>query len=313
MIVKYGDDFFRLVDSGGISAVNHTVAHPDKGLDECLIEINRCRQWVEANSARAILAERVADIREAKSQRKVAVIMGLQNARAIEDSLGFLDILHDLGVRVMQLTYQRQNFVGSGCGERSDGGLTLFGLDVVKRMNEIGMVIDLSHCGIKTTADAIRASDDPVICSHSHPYALTQHIRNKSDDLIRAMADKGGVLGITIFSPISYLVPGERPSIVDLVTHIDYVANLVGIDHVGIGTDTDESVTREKWAASRDQYPEIFGHWSYDDRRAEGFSSDACFPEITKALVAQGYSDGDVAKVLGGNSMRVLEHVWDRM
>ena len=110
----------------------------------------------------------------------------------------------------------------------------------------------------------------------------------------------------SIFSPISFLAPGKRPTILDLVTHIDYIVNLVGIDHVGFGSDTDERVTSEKWNGARGQFPEIYGDWSYENRRVEGYTSDACVPEITKALVLRGYSEADIHKILGGNLMRVF-------
>jgi len=322
MIIKFEKGFFERAKAGGVTAVNHTVTNVEMGFSAGALAVNECRRWIEANADRAVLATSVGHIEGAKAEGKVAVILGPQNAKIIEENLGYLDIFYDLGLRIMQLTYQHRNFVGNGCGERSDGGLSNFGLDVVNRMNELGIVIDLSHCGWKTTADAIEASDDPVICSHSHPYALTPHPRNKSDDLIRALADKGGVIGISSFAPICALVPGQGPSIPDVITHIDYVANLVGIDHVGLGSDINERSTPESRARSQDLYPElryiypldVGGGRSFDVEQchAEGLSSIESFPEITKLLVARGYCDADILKVLGGNFLRLFEQVWDR-
>lgn len=317
IVIKYEEEFFERCEEGGVSSVNHTVTSPGNGFVESILEVNECRRWLEANAEKGALALSADDIRVAKDRNRVAVILGPQDASLIEDELAYLEIFYDLGVRIVQLTYQTRNLLGDGCGEKNDGGLTLLGYDVVKHMNELGMLVDLSHCGWQTSADAIEASSAPVVFSHSNPYAITPHVRNKSDDLIRALADKGGVMGITTFTPITSVEPGKRPSVVDVVTHIDYVADLVGIDHVGVGFDLNENMTRESTARLRAKHPELYyytdgsGSFDYEEVHTEGLSSVACFPELTRALIARGYSDADIVKILGGNFLRVFEQVWD--
>jgi membrane dipeptidase len=318
IVIKY-DGFLDRAQAGGVTAANHTVTFPVKGFAESALDIGECRRWIRENSDRAILATSTDDIRRAKAEGKVAVILGPQDAYLIENNLGYLDLLYDLGLRILQLTYQRRNLLGDGCGERADGGLSHYGHQVVERMNERGMVVDLSHCGWKTSADAIEASKAPVIFSHSHPHRLTPHIRNKSDELIRAMADKGGVIGISNYSPIASLESGKRPNVLDMVTHIDYVVNLVGIDHVGLGLDIDEHLTPDSPLRHQPPaFPELRRYWggggafSYDEIWAEGLGSLDRFPEVTRALVSRGYSDADITKILGGNFMRVFKQVWDR-
>lgn len=318
IVVKQEGYFFERACQGGVTAVNHTVSRPKKGFLESLLQINECRRWIATNRDRAILPLRSDDILRAKAEGKVAIIFGPQDASLLEDNLTYLDVFYDLGVRILEVTYQNRNLLGDGCGETHDGGLTRYGLEVVKRMNELGIVVDLSHCGWKTSAGTIEASRDPVLFTHSHPYSVTPHVRNKSDDLLRALAAKGGVIGITGFSPIASVISGKRPSVVDLVTHVDYVVNLVGIDHVGIGLDINENMTRESSTRLRELHPELYryfgggGTFGYDDTRAEGLDSIACFPELTRALVVRGYSEQDILKILGGNFLRVFRQVWDR-
>lgn len=318
IVIDY-DGFLERAKVGGVTAANHTVTFPVKGFTESVLDVNKCRSWIKDNADRAILATSVDDIHRAKAEGKVAVILGPQDAYLLESNLDYLDIFYDLGMRILQLTYQRRNLLGDGCGERADGGLSHYGHQVVERMNELGMVVDLSHSGWKTSADAIEASRDPVIFSHSHPHSLTPHIRNKSDDLIRAMADKGGVIGISNYSPIASLESGKRPNVLDMITHVDYVVDLVGIDHVGLGLDIDEHLTPDSPLRHQPPaFPELRRYWggggsfSYDEIWAEGLGTIERFPEVTRALVSRGYSDSDIMKILGGNFMRVFEQVWGR-
>jgi membrane dipeptidase len=330
IVMKPEESFFERAQVGGVTGFNHTVTGVADGLRKGIVSVNESRQWIKANAHRAVLATRVADIRKAKAEGTVAIIFGPQNADIVEDNLAYLEIFYDLGIRIMQLTYQTQNRLGRGCGEANDGGLSRFGFDVVRSMNKLGMVIDLSHCGSKTTLDAIEASDDPVIVSHANCYALRPHPRNKGDDVIRALAEKGGVIGATAFAPLAAPAVRQRPSIRDIVTHIDRMVGLVGIDHVGFSTDINERATPASRAKGKKTRPEIYyfypldegGGWFYDNAltgepgeddqvKPPDFQSIRAFPELTKVLVSRGYSDSDILKILGGNFMRVFERVWD--
>lgn len=298
--------------AGGVTATNHTVTHPASGTVDALREINAYRRWIDANSDDVLLGTSVADIRAAKATDREAIIFGPQNTDFLGTNLDLLGTFYDVGVRVMQLTYQRQNAVGSGCGERRDAGLSTFGRELVAAMDEMGVVVDLSHCGAVTAADAIATSRNPVIFSHAHPAAIAPHIRAKDDDLLRALAASGGVIGVTALSAFLYepASPKERPGLPNLVRHVRYLVDLIGIDHVSIGLDFDETITYEKWEADHQRWPELQPGWSFEERRCRDLTSAAQVGNVTRALVADGFTDEEIQKVLGLNLLRVFGQVW---
>jgi membrane dipeptidase len=312
LTLKQDEKHFAEARAGGVTATNHTVIWPDRDLPTALREINSCRRWIDANPEHVLLATTVADIHTAKASGREAIIFGPQNTEMIGTDLSLLGTFYDLGVRVLQLTYQRQNWVGAGCGERRDGGLTRFGRDLVREMNALGIVVDVSHGGAVTARDAIEFSTTPVIFSHAHPAAVSPHTRAVDDDLIRAMADQGGVIGMTALSGFLYDPerPRERPSLKMLVRHIEHIANLVGIDHVGIALDFEETNTPEHYEAARRANPELNTGWSWDDKRIHNLTEVGDFPNVTAALVAAGFSDADIKKILGENYLRVFNSVW---
>ncbi|WP_033296333.1 dipeptidase [Amycolatopsis jejuensis] len=310
-VVKAEPGHIDRARTGGITATNHTVTHPNADLPQALREINEYRRWIEANPADVLLATKPEHIHEAKKTNREAVIFGPQNTEFLGTDVATVDTVYDLGIRVMQLTYQRQNWVAGGCGEQRDGGLTGFGREVVSRMDELGIVVDLSHCGHTTGFDAIAASRNPVIFSHAHPYRLAPHIRAKQDDLLRALAEGGGVIGITALSTFLYDPDNldERPGLGSFVAHLQYLIDLIGIDHVGIGLDFDETINRETWMESAKAWPELY-KWNFDDRRARELTNSAEAGNITRALVAAGFTDDQIRKILGENFLRVFEQVW---
>jgi len=314
-VVKLEQAHIERARSGGVTATNHTVMHPLSDLTESLSEIAVCRRWIDANPAGVLLATSTADIIEAKRSGREAIILGPQNVEFIGTNLKLLGTTYDLGVRILQLTYQRQNMVGSGCGERRDAGLTHFGRTLVREMNALGIVVDISHCGPVTGRDAIEVSTTPVIVSHGHPSRVAPHARAKDDDLLRALAENGGVIGPTALSMFNYVPEdrGRRPGLADFARHLGYLIELIGIDHVSIGLDFDETNTPEKYAADQAAFPEIYTQtspYSWDERRIHGLTHAGETPAVTRALVWLGLSDEDVHKVLGGNLMRVFSEVW---
>jgi membrane dipeptidase len=271
-VVKQEPSHIERARAGGVTATNHTVTRPMSDLPTALAEINSCRRWIDENAADILLATTVADIEAAKRSNREAIIFGPQNTEFIGTDLDILGTAYDLGVRILQLTYQRQNWVASGCGERRDGGLTMFGREFVREMNSLGIVVDVSHCGQTTGADAIEWSTTPVVVSHGHPGRIGPHARAKDDDLLRALAANGGVIGLTAISMFLYdpASPGVRPGLHDLARHFEYVIELIGIDHVGIGLDFDETNTPEKYARDQAAHPEIYTNtaaFGWDDKR----------------------------------------------
>jgi len=217
-----------------------------------------------------------------------------------------VDIAYDLGIRCMLLTFNTRNFLGDGCGERTDSGLSHLGLDVVERMNKVGMLIDLSHCGVKTTMDAIEASKDPVLINHAGARALYPNMmRLKTDEQIHALAEKGGVIGTSAIP--NQLSNAKRQGIHDLLNHVDYVVKLVGVDHVAIGLDIhfDDHVAfhRKLQTIMKGTGQQLNAEYM------EGLVNPEEWPNITRGLVSRGYSDQEIEKIIGGNALGIIERV----
>ncbi len=310
VVIRFDDRQLAEVKTGGITASNHTVTDPGRGIKSGLKQIVKCLQWIESNADRVMLILKADDILRAKREGKYGVILGPQDTDIIEDDLDLVDAFWGLGIRIMQLTYQAKNLVGCGCGAEKDEGLSAFGKQVVDRMNEMGMVIDLSHVGPVTTMEAIERSSRPALFTHTHAKALAGHPRCKTDDLIKLLAARGGVMGITAYSPIFAVEDGQRPTVEDVVDHVIYVADLVGIDHVAIGLDHDETSTPERFAAFRAAHPELTRGFTWEARRAKGIERLSMMPNVTSCLVARGFSDEDIKKVLGLNFLRVFRDNW---
>jgi membrane dipeptidase len=307
-IVKYENEHFEYARMGGVTASNHTIRSDT--FRQAVDDIAKCYSWIEKNSDKGVVAESVEDIERAKKEGKTSIIFGPQNSTLVENDLNLLTIIHKLGVRIIQLTYQHRNLVGDGCGERTSCGLSSFGVDMVKKMNESHMVMDLSHCGARTVSDAMEFSNDPVIFSHTNPYSLCKlPSRAKTDEQIKALAEKGGVMGLTAYSPLCK-TREVRPTLEDYLNHIDYVVNLVGADYVGTGLDLDETSSPESFERFRGRFPEISENWTWEERNTDGLTRIDLFPNITKGLVVRGYSDQEIQKILGGNFLRVFKRVW---
>jgi len=272
----------------------------------------------------------VSEIRKAKEDDEIAVLLGSQGSGFLGLDLDNLEFYHRLGMRIKQPTYQQRNQFGSGCGEKKDEGLSDLGLEWVRKMNDLGMVISLSHAGRRTSLDAIENSKDPVVFTHSNVRTLCKHVRNIDDDQIRACAEKGGVIGLT---PVAMFVSVDKEqgqlTIEDYLRHIDYIVNLVGINHVGLGMDLAEELyyTREKVLAKRSNLPSLTSP-SMTKIEDEFLSSTrdklpfaelymppwiqkmSDVPKITEALSKAGYSDQEIKKILGENFLRVFERVF---
>jgi membrane dipeptidase len=249
------------------------------------------------------------DIEKAKAAGKAGVILGLQNAehfRTVEDVNRF----HGLGLRCAQLTYNTQNRLGSGSTERVDGGVSDFGSEVIRRMNDVGMLVDVSHSGDRTTLDAIELSAKPIAVTHSNCRALFAHPRLKTDEAIRKLAAKGGVMGIT---GVRMFVRDRDPTTLEhIVDHIDHVVKIAGVEHVGIGSDADlhgyDDLPPEQLKVLRGLYKASYGFREKID--IDGFDHPRKMFDLTEALIRRRYSDAHIRGVLGGNFRRLLAQVW---
>lgn len=239
--------------------------------------------------------ESPADLAAVPAQGRIGIILGFQNASHFRTALD-VQAFYALGQRVSQLTYNSHNRLGSGGYEGSDRGLTRFGAEVVAEMNRVGMAIDVSHCGERTSREAIEASRHPVLVTHSNCRTLNPgHPRCKSDVVIRRMAASGGVMGITV---VRAFVGGSRPSLDDLLGHYDHVARLVGVEHVGLGSDVDVTALDAKTGKVRSFYA------------IRGLDPATRTYQIADGLLRRGYSPEAVELVLGGNFRRALAAIW---
>jgi membrane dipeptidase len=249
------------------------------------------------------------DLDHAKAQKKIAVIMGLQNADEFREAKD-VKAFYQLGLRCAQLTYNTQNLLGSGSTERVDGGVTDYGIEIIKAMNEVGMLIDVSHSGDRTTLDAIELSPRPIAITHSNCRALNNHPRLKTDEAITKLAAKGGVMGIT---GVRMFVKDKEPTTIeDIVDHIDHVVKRVGIEHVGIGSDSDlmgyDKMPADQLKQLRAAYK---ASYAFRDRiDTDGFDHPQKVYDLTAALIRRGYSDANIEAVLGGNFRRLLGSTW---
>lgn len=308
------------IRASGITAVNTTVGTVGNGeqLFERAVASIAGWQRAIAESPEDLLAVRTAaDVRTAKAGRRLGVILGFQDAAMLEGQLDRVDVFHDLGVKIIQLTYNRRNELGDGSIEPDNGGLTSFGREVVTRMNELGIMVDLSHCGHQTTDDGIRASSRPVAITHSGCHALAGMPRNKPDATLRLLAEHGGVVGIYL---MPFLRETGQPMGEDVVRHIERAIDLCGEDHVGIGTDggfgtvelTPEYIAAHKADIAARRAAGISAPGEVEDVYTfiPDLNSPRRFETLGRMLAARGHSQSRIEKILGGNFLRLMQEVW---
>lgn len=310
IVANWSREVFEDMRRGGLTAANCTCCVWE-GFHDTMTNIGQWNRWFRDHGDLIFKARTTADIRAAKEHGKTAVILGFQNTTAFEDRLDFIEIFKDAGVGIVQITYNTQNLVGSGCYESTDSGLSDFGREVVAEMNRVGMLCDLSHVGSATSRDVIEVSTKPVAYSHCLPSGLKDHARNKSDDELCFIADRGGFIGVTMFTP--FLKRGAEASIDDYIEAMDYVVNLAGEDCVGIGTDFTQGhgepffnwITHDKgYARKLTDFGEI--------KSPDGFAAIGDFPNLTLAMERAGWAETRIRKILGRNWLRVLDEVWKR-
>jgi membrane dipeptidase len=304
---------FRLYRDSGID-VFHDTTGDSEGEDAFTGMLHWAAQWngfLAHHSNRFLRITTPAHLKEVNASGKIGFLLGLQDSdhfRTVDD----VDLFFGLGQRVSQLTYNSQNRIGTGCMDRRDGGLSDYGIDVVKRMNEVGMAVDLGHCGDQTTLDGIEATVKPPLITHTNVRALNPgYPRNKTDEIFKKMAAKGGVAGMTAVR--SFVRDSEPTTLEHLLDHYDYLVKLVGVEHVGIGSDTDirggyDAQAKADWEKTggryRDKYR--FRHKIDMDEMTQTKRTHL----LTEGLIRRGYSDANIALILGGNFQRALSEIW---
>jgi membrane dipeptidase len=287
-----------------VHVVTLNVGFGEQTIEQHLRMIAQFRRWIGLRTAAYRLVRNAADIEQAVREDKLAITFDIEGAGAIGDQLSLVSLYYELGVRWMLMAYNRGNLVGAGCHDAEDKGLTKFGRSVVEEMERVGMVACCSHTGRRTSLDVMACSHNPVIFSHSNPKALCDHPRNIDDELMRACAATGGVVGI---NGVGLFLGNNDARTENLVRHIDYAVSLIGVDHVGIGLDYvfDQVELKEMLASMHDSFPV---GWGYDC--VPSFATPEQLPEIAQALSRLGYAEADTAKIMGGNHLRIAQQVW---
>lgn len=317
---EYRDHLAR----GGFTAANFTVAHYPHNYPRASQRILDVYDWVESSSEFQLVTS-AADIESVHASGHTGVIMGFQDTKPLEDSSEYVRAFSELGVRVIQLTYNTQNLCGAGACDRGDSGLTRFGEAVIDAIEEHNILLDLSHCADKTTMDAIEYADGPVAFTHVGVRTLCNAIgRCKTDEQIKAVAESGGVIGfIAGYPPLVKRDPETyevlESTIHDVLDGIEYLVDLVGVDHVGIGTDMNDKGRDDKSLPAtsslrhhREEFPEVFGRGSTDEYgpAIAGLERHTEMGNLTRGLVARGFTDDDIEKILGRNFLDLFERVW---
>ncbi len=302
---------FQQLKEGGVTMVHVTVVYHEQ-IRETLLRIGEWNRQFEIHHDLIMPVKSAADIRLAKQLGKVGIMFGAQNCSPIEDDIGMVEIMRELNLMIMQLTYNNQSLLACGCYEAEDSGVTRFGKQVIKEMNRVGMVVDMSHSGERSTLDAIEISERPIVISHANPSSFHEAKRNKSDTVLKALGESGGLLGFSLYP--FHLKNGPDCSLDDFCDMVARTADLMGIDQIGLGTDLcqEQPLSVLEWMRN--------GRWSKEMDYGEGSKANADwprplswfrdsrdFPNITKGLQERGFKAEDIAKVMGLNWLNFLD------
>ena len=308
---NWSETVFRQMREGGVDAVHVTIAYHET-FRETVLNIEDWNRWFERYPDLILHGRTAADVVLAKETGRTAIFFGSQNPSCMEDDIGLVEILHTLGLRFMQLTYNNQSLLACGCYENEDSGLTRMGRGVVAEMNRVGLVVDMSHSGERSTLEAIECSTRPIAITHANPFSWHPAKRNKSDDVLKALGESGGMLGFSVYP--HHLRQGSDCSLDDFCGMIARTAELMGPERIGMGSDLcqDQPDSVVHWMRN--------GRWTKDVDYGEGTASTPGFPEmpswfadnrdfgrIAAGLRASGLSEADVAGIMGNNWLRFFE------
>ncbi|MBR9864790.1 MAG: membrane dipeptidase [Rhodobacteraceae bacterium] len=308
---NWSEKIFRQMRAGGVDAVHVTITYHET-FRETVLVIEQWNRWFEQFPDLIFQGRTADDIRRARETGRTAIFFGSQNPSCIEDDIGLVEVMHTLGLRFMQLTYNNQSLLASGCYEDDDTGLTRMGRQVVAEMNRVGMVVDMSHSGDRSTFEAIEHSTRPITISHANPSSWHPALRNKSDDLLRALGESGGFLGLSIYP--HHLKDGGRCTLQSWCDMAARAVDLVGAGQVGIGSDLcqDQPDSIVEWMR--------VGRWTKAMDYGEGSADNAGFPPmphwfhdnrdlagIRAGLLAAGLDESTTEGVMGDNWFAFFE------
>ncbi|WP_227270523.1 membrane dipeptidase [Roseobacter weihaiensis] len=308
---NFSEEIFRQMRAGGVDAVHVTIAYHEN-FREMVLNLEQWNRWFEAHPDLIFKGTSAADVRRAQDTNRTAIFFGFQNPSPIEDDIGLVEICHQLGIRFMQLTYNNQSLLATGCYEAEDTGLTRMGRQVVREMNRVGLVVDMSHSGERSTLEAIDQSSRPIAITHANPHWWHAALRNKSDTVFRALTGSGGMLGFSVYP--HHLQDGSACTLESFCSMIEEAAGRYGAAHLGIGTDLcqDQPDSVVEWMR--------VGRWSKVIDYGEGSASNAGFPpmpdwfkdnrdfgRIRNGLLQTSLTQAEVEGIMGGNWLRFFE------
>ena len=299
---------FKQMRQAKLDAVHVTVAYHE-GFRETILNLEAWNQLFYDNQDLIFQGFSSEDVQLAQNTQRTAIFFGFQNPSPIEDDIRLLEIWHRLGIRFMQLTYNNQSLLASGCYENDDTGLTRMGREVIEEMDRLGMVIDMSHSGERSTLEAIEASSGGIAITHANPYSWHPALRNKSDTVIKSLADRGGMIGFSLYP--HHLKNGSACSLEDFCSMICSTVDLIGIESVGIGSDLcqDQPNSVVEWMrAGRWTKKVDFGEGSASNpgfpEMPEFYKNNLDFPNLASGLASLGMREDEVEKILGGNWLK---------
>ncbi len=308
---NWSEKIFRQMREGGVDAVHVTIVYHEN-FREMVLNLEAWNRWFERFPELIFKGETGGDVRRAQAEGRTAIFFGFQNPSPIEDDIGLIEICHTLGVRFMQLTYNNQSLLATGCYEDDDTGLTRFGRQAVKEMNRVGLVVDMSHSGERSTLEAIAASSRPIAITHANPHWWHPALRNKSDAVLKALTEAGGMLGFSVYP--HHLKGGTDCTLDSFCRMVADAAERYGAEHLGIGTDLcqDQPDSIVTWMR--------VGRWSKEMDYGEGSAANPGFPpqpewfrdnrdfaNIANGLRAASLSDAEVDGIMGGNWLRFYD------
>ncbi|MEO0667325.1 MAG: membrane dipeptidase [Pseudomonadota bacterium] len=308
---NWSEKVFRQMREGRVDAVHATIAYHET-FRETVLNIERWNRWFERHSDLIVKGRTAADVDRARASGRTAIFFGFQNPSPIEDDIGLVEVLHDLGARFMQLSYNNQSLLATGCYEDEDPGITRMGREVIAEMNRVGLVVDMSHSADRSTIEAAEISTRPIAITHANPYVWHPALRNKRDDVIGAVVAGGGMLGFSLYP--HHLAGGTDCTLDSFCEMIARTAERFGAAHLGIGSDLcqDQPDSVVEWMRT--------GRWTKGVEYGEGSVSAPGFPpqpdwfrdnrdfdNIESGLRAVGFDEGEVAGIKGGNWYRFYE------
>jgi len=301
-------ELFQKTRDGGVDVVHVTVSYWED-LRETLLNISRWHRHFIQNADLIVPIKSAADVAEAKRSARLGIVFGFQNCSPINDDLGLVQILHELGARFMQLSYNNQSLLATGCYEDDDPGITRFGRQVIQEMNRVGMVIDMSHSAERSTLHAMELSTRPIAITHANPEFFHPALRNKSTTVLKALGETGGMLGLSLYP--FHLKNGSACTLESFCQMIEETVEIIGIDQLGIGSDLCQNWgydTLEWMRSGRWTFVADHGEGSAEDQRwpdqPSWFRSSDDMPNIKLGLEQRGFTAQDIGKVMGNNWLR---------